>query len=148
MCGVAPVLTVTGQEKNGPLTAEQVARLEQEAGTDPGKLLHLAGRVESQEARRLLHRVVRLLVDAKDLSTAERNRLARLFASRLEKAAPEDVTVVLGPSRSMVIRQVVYRRYLEQWLYETPLPLAVLVDYSRGQEPRVLAVHALPAENP
>jgi hypothetical protein len=41
-----------------------------------------------------------------------------------------------------VSRQVLYRRFLEQWSYELPAPLTIEFDCLKGQGPRVLTVHS------
>lgn len=58
--------------------------------------------------------------------------------------AQSDVRRRLGPPRHMA-RQILYRRYLEQWVYEAPRNLRIEFDCPRGQPARVLHVHALPA---
>jgi hypothetical protein len=46
-----------------------------------------------------------------------------------------------------VARQILFRRYLEQWTYDAPAGLVLELDCLRGQDPRVLTVHA-PAVRP
>jgi hypothetical protein len=59
----------------------------------------------------------------------------------------DEVRQVLGPPQR-VARQVLYRRYLEQWLYERPRPVRVEFDCVRGQPPQVLSVQPLPLPKP
>src|SRR5262245_8958609 len=134
------------------LTPEQVRQEESKAGKDPAKLIGLAQQAPEGDARRLLHRAMQILTAGQaDLSAKERERLARLFASSLERAArsPDDVAQIMGPkARPTVVRQVIFRMVREQWLYETPFRLAVTVDYRRGHDARVSAVRTLPPERP
>jgi hypothetical protein len=134
------------------LTPEQLRQEADKAGKDPAKLIQLAQQAPEEEMRRLLHRAMQLLTAGQgDLSPQERERLARLFASSLERAArsPDDVAHIMGPkARPTVVRQVIFRMVREQWLYETPFRLAVTIDYRRGHDPRVSAVRILPPECP
>ena len=134
------------------LTREQLRQEADKAGKDPARLIQLAQQAPEEETRRLLHQAMQLLTAGQaDLSARERERLARLFASSLERAArsPDDVALIMGPkARPAVVRQVIFRMIREQWLYETPFRLAVTVDYRRGNDPRVSAVWALRPERP
>jgi hypothetical protein len=38
-------------------------------------------------------------------------------------------------------RQILYRRYVEQWSYDSPQGLWIELDCVKGQHPRVVAVH-------
>lgn len=40
-------------------------------------------------------------------------------------------------------RQILYRRYLEQWSFEAPISLLVEIECIKGQEPRILSVRPL-----
>jgi hypothetical protein len=147
---VVPALIVlcgcgrAGADQADPaLTPEQLKQEEEKAGMDPARLIPLAQRARAEDARRLLHRAMQALTERVDLSAKDRERLARLFASSLEKAArsPDDVAEIMGPkSRPIVVRQVVNRLCRERWLYETPLRLAVTVDSTRGRDPQVSGV--------
>jgi len=46
----------------------------------------------------------------------------------------------LGPPR-LINRQILYQRYLEQWLYDHPYLVRVEIDYVRGRKPHLLTVH-------
>jgi hypothetical protein len=50
----------------------------------------------------------------------------------------EEVRSLLGPPRRTA-RQLLYQRYLEQWLYEEPVRLRLDFDCRRGQPPLLLA---------
>jgi hypothetical protein len=51
--------------------------------------------------------------------------------------SPDEVREVLGPPRR-VARQLLYHRYLEQWLYEAPGSPRLTFDCRRGQVPFLL----------
>src|SRR5262249_47747457 len=51
-------------------------------------------------------------------------------------------------SPKKVARQILFRRHLEQWTYDTPIPVRLELDGVRGQEPRVVSVHPLRSEKP
>jgi hypothetical protein len=63
------------------------------------------------------------------------------WTQAVEKVRPgmnfDQVRDLLGPPRR-IARQVLYQRYLEQWLYESPLPLRLEFDCRRGQPPALL----------
>jgi hypothetical protein len=50
---------------------------------------------------------------------------------------PEQVREALGPPRR-IGRQILYQRYLEQWVYDSPRPLRLEFDCRRGQLPSLL----------
>jgi hypothetical protein len=54
-----------------------------------------------------------------------------------------EVREAYGPP-SRIARQVLYRRFLEQWTYDRPNPVIIEFDCLKGQEPRVLTLHAHP----
>jgi hypothetical protein len=54
--------------------------------------------------------------------------------------SPEEVKKLLGPPNRMA-RQVLYRRYLEQWIYDGTTPLTVEFSSLKGQDPQLLGVH-------
>ena len=53
-----------------------------------------------------------------------------------------EVRDALGPPQA-VARQILYRRHLEQWLYDKPVPRRIVFDCPRGQQPAILTVHPL-----
>jgi hypothetical protein len=53
-----------------------------------------------------------------------------------------DVRRLLGPPKQ-IARQILYRRYLEQWVYEGAKPVRIEFDCVRGKEPQILTVHPL-----
>lgn len=59
----------------------------------------------------------------------------------------EQVRQVLGPPRR-IGRQIFYQRYLEQWVYDAPLPLRLEFDCRRGQLPSLLPLPPATAPGP
>jgi hypothetical protein len=58
-----------------------------------------------------------------------------------------EVQRLLGPPQR-VARQILYRRYLEQWVYEGPNAVRIEFDCVRGKEPQILTVHPLTPPRP
>jgi hypothetical protein len=52
---------------------------------------------------------------------------------------PVEVRKLLGPPQR-VARQVLYHRYLEQWVYDAPAPVRVEFDCPSGQPARLVSV--------
>jgi hypothetical protein len=52
---------------------------------------------------------------------------------------PEQVRWCIGPP-DHVCRQILYHRYLEQWIYDTTFTVRLEFDCPRGQEPRLQSV--------
>jgi hypothetical protein len=50
----------------------------------------------------------------------------------------EQVQALLGPPRRTA-RQLLYQRYLEQWLYDEPALLRLEFDWRRGRQPFLLS---------
>jgi hypothetical protein len=139
----AVALSAAAQESPGPrLTAEEVAARRERAGNDPVALLELVALVGETEARGLRQQLKTLLADRKQIAgPEEQERLLRGVARVLPAAArtPAALRELLGPPRQ-VLRQVLYRRYREQWHYDTPLSVCVVLEGARGQEARVRTV--------
>jgi len=72
---------------------------------------------------------------------------APLDLARLRGMSQAQVRQFLGPAKR-IARQILYRRYLEQWLYEGPRAVRIEFDCVRGNEPQILTVHALSPANP
>jgi hypothetical protein len=146
-CALTALLTVAlsaaAQESPGPrLTAEEVTARRARAGNDPVALLGLVPLVSDQEARGIRQQVKALLAERKQIAgPEEQDRLLRDLARVLPAAArtPAALRELLGPPQK-VLRQVLYRRYREQWHYDTPLSVCVVLDGARGQEARVQTV--------
>ena len=71
-----------------------------------------------------------------------------LEAFKKHKAmSPQRVRDMLGkPQRKS--RQILYKRYVEQWIYDPPLRLCVEFEAALGQELRLQSVHLLRSRNP
>jgi hypothetical protein len=132
------------------LSADELTAHELRAGQDPVKALQLVPLAQDEAARKLRQRVAQLLTMQKRTATAaELEALAVKLASVLpgSAASQPDVREVLGrPVQTG--RQLLYNRYLEEWLYDDPLPLCVVFDCRKGQEPRVLTVQPLRTRQP
>ncbi len=95
------------------------------------------------------HGLLTLLVLAAVIPLAGDGRRGR--AAELEKLRPglsqAEVRQLLGPPQH-VARQILYRRYLEQWLYDGPNAVRIEFDCVRGKEPQILTVHPLTPPRP
>jgi len=58
-----------------------------------------------------------------------------------------EVQRLLGPPKR-VARQILYRRYLEHWVYDGPNAVRIEFDCVRGKEPQILTVHPLTPARP
>jgi len=61
--------------------------------------------------------------------------------------SPDQVRDLLGPPQR-VARQILYQRYLEQWVYDAPFDLRVEFECRRGQQPQVQSVQPLRPARP
>jgi hypothetical protein len=124
----------------GPkLTEDEAAVRLEKAGNDPVALLELVPLVSEKDAARIRQRLNALLQERKQIASLEEaSGLMRRVAQRLPAAArtPAEVRELLGSPRQ-VLRQVLYRRSIEQWHYDTPLALCVVLEGVKGQLPRV-----------
>jgi hypothetical protein len=135
-CALAAQPPAPGGSK---LTAEEVAARQEKAGKDPVALLELIPLLGAKDAARIRGRVNALLTERKPVASPEDpDGFIRRIARGLRGAAqtPAEVRELLGPPRQ-VLRQVLYRRYVEQWHYDTPLALCVVLEGAKGQIPRV-----------
>jgi len=73
--------------------------------------------------------------------------LTREQCDKLARLTPEEVEKRLGRQRR-VSRQILYHRYLEQWLYEHPYQVRVEIDFTRGKQPQLQSVLPLSPANP
>ena len=80
----------------------------------------------------------------KPLPEAER---ARRLAAVEPGLSPDQVRRLIGAPRS-VCRQILYRRCLEQWQYDSTFPVRLEFDCPRGQEAHLLSVQPLSPRNP
>jgi hypothetical protein len=140
VCFVVP--TVYAQAKLSP---EELVVRREKAGRDPVRLLELVPLTDAAAAVELRRRIAKVLAEAPE---AERADLARKIAPLLAAAAPtpDDLRLLLGPP-PRISRQMVYRRAIEQWTYETPLSLCINWQAAAGQEMQMQAVQPLAAKN-
>jgi hypothetical protein len=134
----------------GPkLTPEELAARETSAGEDAVQLLLLSGLAEGPAASRLRQRAGEILSrERKTATAAELAALTDRMATALPKVvhSPAEVKELLGPP-AKVARQILFRRYVEQWTYETPLPLLLEFHFRKGQESRLYTVHVNRKQN-
>lgn len=76
--------------------------------------------------------------DPKQSSPAEREQRLKAVHGGL---TPQQVALLLGPP-AHVCRQILYHRYLEQWVYDSTFSVRLLFDCPRGQEPRLQSVQS------
>lgn len=73
---------------------------------------------------------------------------APIDPAKLQKDMSQaQVRRLLGPPQR-VARQILYRRYLEQWVYDGPHAVRIEFDCVRGKEPQILTVHPLTPARP
>jgi hypothetical protein len=124
------------------LTSDELARRERQAGADPVALVQLVSLADEDSAHRLRRRVFELLRNQKaNASAADLHALAAKLAVVLPQAihSPEEARELLGPPRQ-VSRQILYRRYLEQWEYDRPIPLYLRFGCRTGETSHLQSV--------
>jgi hypothetical protein len=68
--------------------------------------------------------------------------------ARLRPGMSQDqVRRLLGPPKRTA-RQILYRRYLEQWVYDGPDAVRIEFDCVRGKDPQILTVQPLSTPRP
>ncbi len=125
-----------------PLAAQEVAAPVGRPDTDPVHLLEQSRFVSEKEAKKLRQRVQEFLRRRKqDADPADQERFAKRFVEALPRTirTPVELRDVLGPPRT-TSRQILYRRLVEQWHYDRPVPLCAVFDTLWGQEPRLQTV--------
>jgi hypothetical protein len=65
----------------------------------------------------------------------------RAFDKLQRGMTPEQVRQLVGAPKR-IARQILYHRYREQWLYDTPFPIRLTFDCPRGQKPELLVLPA------
>jgi hypothetical protein len=140
VCFVVP--SVSAQAKLSP---EELVVHREKAGRDPVRLLELVPLADAAGAVELRRRVAKVLAEVPDPERAEwAGKIAPLLAAAAP--TPDDVHLLLGPP-PRISRQMVYRRALEQWTYEMPLPLCINWQAAAGQEMQMQTVQPLAAKN-
>jgi hypothetical protein len=132
------------------LSAGEVAERERDLANNPVGLLLLGALAPEPAARRLRQQVFVLLKEQRQTATkADLDLLALRLARALPASAHSAAAIgeVLGPPQQ-IARQVLYRRHIEQWVYDQPVPLCVVFDCLKGQEPAVRRVHPLISGRP
>jgi hypothetical protein len=66
---------------------------------------------------------------------------------KLRGMTQAEVRIALGPPKQ-IARQILYRRYLEQWVYDAPNAVRIEFDCVRGREPQILTVQPLTPPRP
>jgi hypothetical protein len=127
------------------LSPEELATRKEKAGGDPVRLMELMPLVDPVAAPELRRHLAKILVG---VPAADRAELARKAAPLLSAAVatPDECRQLLGPPQR-ISRQMVYRRCIEQWTYDLPVPLCINWQAAAGQEMQIQAVHALAAKN-
>jgi hypothetical protein len=140
-----PALAASKPVEGPPgLSREEALAREKSAGTDPKKLVELAGMVDAAHARKLLQRVYQLLQQEKGADRADARTQFTRILPRVARS-PMEVKEVLGaPAPAQVSRQLFYRRYREVWVYASPFGLVVIFDCVRGNDPYLYAVVSVP----
>jgi hypothetical protein len=132
------------------LSPEELQKRIAQAGEDPIALLNLSRFAEPLAAKDLRKNVQNLLkAQSADLPRDGLESLEAKIAQSLPAmlSTPGEVEEVLG-SAKQVSRQILYRRYLEQWTYQQPLALVVLFECRQGLQPRLLSVQVRKANDP
>jgi hypothetical protein len=141
-----PLGTYKKEMKERPLEAFSIAR--QAAKAFPGEEKHLLQTAADQ-----------LLIHLDELNYSQIMELAKVLETKLgdpraaRKArfswlklrgmglSQEEVRQLLGPPKRTAV-QILYRRQLEQWLYEQPNSIWLIFISSKGQISRLQTVHA------
>lgn len=106
-------------------------------------ILEQVAQAEPPQARKALQSLLRAIEKDNALPPRERADLTARLAGLIQAKAltQAEVLEVLGEKTPRSLsRQVLFRRYREQWTYERPLRLIVIWDVRRGQEPILKAV--------
>jgi hypothetical protein len=103
-------------------------------------LAALADQPDNSEAVRILRDELHYRIEGTKWVGLQPEKAARKEMEIKPGMTPAEVRKILG-SPIRISRQILYRRFLEQWTYDRPEPVMVEIDYPRGLEPRVLTVH-------
>jgi hypothetical protein len=141
-CCVLTCGTLAGNEPapKGRLTAEELHAREVQVNDDPVALLALVPLADEKSAGRLRKQVHDLLNEMK-VPAAEQAKLAARLAAALPETvlSMDEARQVFGPPRQTA-RQIFFRHYLEEWSFDSPLPLCLVFDCRTGQAPRLQTV--------
>lgn len=81
-----------------------------------------------------------------DKTGQSKEELVQAFARLDPGMTPEQVRAKVPSPPRRIARQLLYHRYLEQWIYDQPFPARLTFDCQRGQKPRLLEKPLLPSE--
>lgn len=137
------VLASPGASQQFQLTQPARGQPLNKAGDDPAALLAMlpqAGPEQAKEIRLVVNNTLKEL--CAKASPGERQMLAQQLAKQIPMVlhTAEEVLEVFGANRK-ISRQLLHRRYLEQWVYQDPLPLTITFEFPKGQPPRLFSVH-------
>jgi hypothetical protein len=128
-----------------PLGEVDVARKANEAVVDPRKLTEFVDQLSGKDARRMLKQMVKSV--SADGNAAKKERLAAAILRAMPRVArtPDELLEITGSDcPKTVVRQIFYRHYREQWVFEHPIRCCVVFDCVKGKDPRLLAALLLP----
>jgi hypothetical protein len=136
--------TIARSEPPTKLSREELAVRQQKADNNPVLLLKLCVLADAQAAQELRTQVRKLLAN---IAVGDRAEIGPMMAAILMDIAPtpDEMLQILGEPHQ-VSRQVVYRRCLEQWHYEQPVPLCVVWSIPRGENSHLHSVHSISEE--
>lgn len=125
------------------LSSDELAIRKRMAGNDPVQLLLLTPAANEADAKRLRAEINLILRQFRPTVDGEAVfQLSKRFAESVPRtASPLEVQELLGIAKSSS-RQILYRRYIEQWVYDSPLTLSVVFEHPKGQEPHLYLVRA------
>jgi hypothetical protein len=68
------------------------------------------------------------------------------FFAKVEPGMTMEQVRQLAGAPQRIARQVLYHRYLEQWMYDRPIPARLQFDCPRGEKPQLVWKQVFPAE--
>jgi hypothetical protein len=80
--------------------------------------------------------------DKKEESRWPPKALTRDDCEKLARLSADQIRAQLGPPRH-INRQILYHRYVEQWIYDEPYFVRFEIDYARNKKPHLLTVQTL-----
>ena len=77
-----------------------------------------------------------------------RNNEAGDILAGIHKGMTAAELIDLHGKPQKIVRQILFRRHVEQWTYTEPISVRVELQALRGQEARVVSVHSLRSKKP
>src|SRR5262249_8988963 len=114
------------------------------------RCLERARQASGQETWEWLRKAVLCLENGKDITDSERREYAEKVAAimRARSDGTKEIQRVVGPSaKKQIARQILYRRCIEYWKFEAPIPLWVSLERRKGQEGVVRMIRCERSEN-